>query len=115
MNHKSTLLVMVLSALSAIAVMPVMADGTLKTPKDGNRLLVVIDKDTIRAQDMNKVIIAMHNKMSNATKSDFDYEKLLKKTVNDRLIIQEAKAMQMDRDDKLLKSIISIRENIALS
>ncbi len=93
----------------------VLGAGASGGNREANSPLVAVNRDTIRTQDMNKLIIDFHNKMSNDHKSKFDYEKLLKKNVNDRLIVQEALAMDMDKDERVLKDLGTIRENLALS
>ncbi len=89
--------------------------AALNAKYSGNRPLAIVNLDTIRTTDMNKMIIAYHNTITNEQKSNFDYEKLLKKSVNDRLLVQEAKAMQMDKDENLQRQLDLIRENLALS
>lgn len=67
--------------------------------------LAIVNGDTIAAADMDKLLVSSHRAMSSDKKESFDYRKLLEKLVNDRLIIQEAKAMGMDTEDDFVERL----------
>ncbi len=62
-------------------------------------LLAVVNSDSIFTTDIDAIFAGIHSGMSARQKGDFDYHKLLKKLVNDRLIIQEAKALGIPDED----------------
>ena len=64
--------------------------------------LVVVNGDTIYSTDLDRALMSAHQSMGSAKLMDFDYERLLTRLVNDRLIIQEAAAMGMDEDRRII-------------
>ncbi|RME26607.1 MAG: hypothetical protein D6800_06180 [Candidatus Zixiibacteriota bacterium] len=71
--------------------------------------LVIVNNDTISSRDLDRELIRFHKRISTTEKLDFNYRKLLKKLVNDRLIIQEATALGLDREPDLIARLDSIR------
>lgn len=72
--------------------------ATISAPLGANARLATVNGDTITANDMDKLLVSFHRTMSSDKKESFDYRKLLEKLINDRLIMQEAKAMGMDEE-----------------
>ncbi len=97
-----------------LAVLPAWSSAAAVKPQGSGLPLAVIGLDTIRGKDMNQAIIDFHSKLTNSDRSKFDYENLLKKAVNDLLLLQEAEAMQMDKDEHVQATVASIRANIGL-
>lgn len=62
-------------------------------------LLAVVNADSIFTTDVDAIFAGVHSGMSASQKGDFDYHKLLKKLINDRLIIQEAEALGIPSED----------------
>jgi hypothetical protein len=76
--------------------------------------LVIVGGDTISTRDMDEALVETHSKMSADEKLDFDYRKLLNKLVNDRLLMQEARAMGMDEEPSLLGRLDTMRTRNAI-
>lgn len=79
------------------------AAGASAGTKDNVSLLAVVNEDSILTTDIEAGFNAVHSSMTTEDKETFDYRKLLNKTVNDRLIVQEAEALGMDEENSLSK------------
>lgn len=101
-------------ALSALLASAAATAPAASLPK-GDRLLVIVNRDSIRSADLDRQIIAIHTGLSNDKKADFDYEKVLNKLVNDRLIIQEALAMGMDKEADMVRQLGELRQKLAVA
>lgn len=62
-------------------------------------LLVLVNGDSITTASLNHVIMKNHAAFQKMAKSGADYKNLLKKLVNDYLILQEAYSLSMDQED----------------
>jgi hypothetical protein len=76
--------------------------------------LATVNEDTIFTTGMDSLLVQIHKRMSVEQRSDFDYRKLLDKMINDRLIIQEATRLDMDRDSALLAQLAEQRGRNAI-
>ena len=76
--------------------------------------LAVVNDDTVYVSDMDKVFMDIHSKMDNEHKETFDYRKLLNKIINDHLIVQEAAALGLDQDEKLLDKLNGEKQENAM-
>jgi len=77
--------------------------------------LVVVNGDTIHSSDLDAELIKFHMGIDKQRRSGFDYEKLIGKLVNDRLLIQEALALELDQNDAMIESLKEQRESRATS
>ncbi|MDH3892703.1 MAG: peptidyl-prolyl cis-trans isomerase [candidate division Zixibacteria bacterium] len=75
------------------------------SPRAGAVRLAVVNGDTIDSEDMDRLLVTSHRAMSVQKKESFQYRKLLEKLVNDRLIMQEAKAMGMDAEEDFVERL----------
>lgn len=103
-----------------LAILAMLASQTLGKASaplraEDDRLLAIVNADSIRARDLDRQILSAHSQMSNAKKETYDYEKLLNKAVNDKLIVQEARAMEMHLDEQILKELAEVRGRLALA
>lgn len=114
-DRRTALIALAQAFLLTLAALAVRIGHAALPAAEGNRLLAVVNRDTIRARDLDRQIISAHTKMSREKKSEYDYEKLLGKAINDRLIVQEAMAMEMHRDERLLAELAAVRERLALA
>jgi len=85
------------------------------SPVNTGEVLVIVNGDTISADDLNALLVDVHTSMQSNERLDFDYRRLLDKLVNDRLIIQEALALGIDQEDRLLERLDSIRTRKAVA
>ena len=76
--------------------------------------LVVVNADTIFASDLDSALIIFHSNIDQEKREEFDYRKILTKLVNDRLIIQEAINLGMDKEAWLIKQMEKIRRDNAI-
>lgn len=92
-----------MSARSVIALLlgiwTIALAGSAGAEQPERALLAVVNSDSIFTADIDAIFAGVHSGMSASQKGDFDYHKLLKKLVNDRLIIQEAKALGIPDED----------------
>ena len=101
--------------MMALVLIPGMAWGASDTPATATaEPLVIVGDDTISTRDMDEALVETHSKMSADEKLDFDYRKLLNKLVNDRLLMQEARAMGMDEEPSLLGRLDTMRTRNAI-
>ena len=78
-------------------------------------VLVVVNGDSITSSDLDRLLIETHQSMGMLERQDFDYHKLLNRLVNDRLLVQEAVALGIDQDPKLLELLDRKRDKQAVS
>jgi len=92
-----------------------LAGSGLALPADSAKpvALVVVNGDTITSADMDRQIIAMHGRLESDKIGSFDYSKLLDKLVNDRLLVQEAKAMGMNEEDAFVAKLRELQTDRA--
>ncbi|HUV29889.1 MAG TPA: peptidyl-prolyl cis-trans isomerase [Acidobacteriota bacterium] len=76
--------------------------------------LVVVNGDTIFAPDLDAVFVDAHARMEDQTRETFDYRRLLDKLVNDRLLLQEARALDLDREEWLIERLEESRSRNAI-
>ncbi|MBD3163266.1 MAG: hypothetical protein GF346_12385, partial [Candidatus Eisenbacteria bacterium] len=67
--------------------------------------LAVVGADTIRAGELDSLLIETHRGMSGEEKAEFDYRNLLDKLINDRLILQEARAIGMQEEPEIVEPV----------
>ncbi len=80
----------------------------------GPEALVIVNTDTIFTSDLDTALIKFHASIDEKEREQFDYHKLLNKLVNDRLLIQEARSLGMDKEDWLVAQMREIRHNSAV-
>ncbi len=104
---KDTLFRLLLGAVVTI-VFALPADAQVKSER---AVLAIVNGDSVFTSDVDAIFSRMHSAMSAAAKSDFDYHKLLNKLVNDRLIVQEAKALGIDEDEYVTRFLYGRKQN----
>jgi peptidyl-prolyl cis-trans isomerase C len=75
--------------------------------------LVVVNNDTITTADVDKQVMGMHRRLSAEQIATFDYDKLLQKLINDRLLLQEALAIGMHEEDVFVDELLEIQRDRA--
>lgn len=102
-------------AILAMAASQALGKSPAPLRAEDDRLLAIVNSDSIRARDLDRQVLSAHSQMSREKKEAYDYEKLLNKAVNDRLIVQEARSMDMHLDEQILKELAEVRGRIALA
>lgn len=82
---------------------------------NGPTVLAVVNGDTITAADLDELLVSSHRQIAVDKRQDFDYRMLLTKLINDRLIVQEALAMEMDQEESVSKKVETYRSQTAIS
>lgn len=67
--------------------------------------LALVNDDTIKVSDVDNLLIKQHTNLESADMKNFDYSKLLKQLVNNKLIIQEAYSLGMDQEDWIVEKM----------
>ncbi len=92
----------ILAALIALLLLGVAWTGVADDAKPAP-VLATVNGDKITSTDLDAVLIKTHRNLDRNQKEGFDYNKLLNKLVNDRLLIQEATALGIDEDESLVE------------
>ncbi len=74
--------------------------------------LVVVNGDTITSKNIDQLLIKTHKSMAMEEKQSFDYDKLLTKSINDLLILQEAYSLGLDENDYLVDLLYERRKEV---
>lgn len=74
--------------------------------------LVVVNGDTITSKNIDRMVIKTHKNLEMSDKQSFDYNKLLTKSINDLLILQEAYALGLDENEDVLKTLDEKRKEL---
>ncbi|MDM7916868.1 MAG: peptidyl-prolyl cis-trans isomerase, partial [Candidatus Eisenbacteria bacterium] len=77
-------------------------------------VLAIVDEDTIRACDLDELLIRTHQTMSRDRKESFDYRKLLTKLIHDRLLVREAESIGLDEEPEAQAAIAEERRQQAI-
>lgn len=68
-------------------------------------VLVSVNGEPITAADLDRVIMEMHSSADMSASDNTSIERYFNKAIHDRLILQEARSMQLDRDPEILAEI----------
>jgi hypothetical protein len=86
----------------------------VKTKLQVREALAVVNADTVFTSDLDSALIKFHSGFGQEKREQFDYRKLLTKLVNDKLLVQEARTMGLDKEEWLLKQLQKIRREKAI-
>jgi len=104
----------VFGILAAVGLCLAVPTGTVAQTAPPNPIaLAIVNGDTITSLDLDETLIATHRTMGNAQREGFDYRNLLKKLVNDRLLIQDAVALAMHEEQRLATALAARRDRHA--
>ncbi len=92
----------ILAALIVSLLLGIASAGVADDAKPAT-VLAVVNGDKITSADLDAVLIKTHRRLDQNQKEGFDYNMLLNKLVNDRLLIQEATALGIDEDESLVE------------
>lgn len=68
-------------------------------------VLVSVNGEPITASDLDRVIMQMHSSADMSDSDNSAIERYFNKAINDRLILQEARAMELHRDPQILAEV----------
>ena len=71
--------------------------------------LVVVNGDTISTVNLDQQLMRTHRNLNPDKRREFDYRMLIDKLINDRLIIQEAVAIDMDTEDQVVEQVHQVQ------
>ena len=106
-------LLLILGLIIAPFLRPVAVNGA-EGDKKSPRILAIVNEDTITSADVDSELVVVHMTQTAEQREHFHYRKLLDKLVNDRLIIQEATALGMDKEDWLLQQLDEYKDDNAI-
>ena len=87
--------------------------ATAAVPDSNVTVLAIVDGDTVYSSDLDRLLIQTHRSMAMSERQSFDYEKLLTRLVNERLLVHEALALGIDEDQSLLNQLEQERKDRA--
>lgn len=88
----------------------VLLPGLTRAATSGDDIPVaIVNDDTITTEQMIVELGRMHSGHSDTTRTNFSLERLVSKLVNDRLLIQDARTLQMDQEPEFLQSVDKYR------
>jgi parvulin-like peptidyl-prolyl isomerase len=104
--------------MPVIAMLAMIASGTPAVAQTDTMpapvVLAVINGDTILSTDLDAEIVRLHTRLTPEQKAGFNYRTLLDRLINDRLLIQEARAMGMDTEPSLVEMLEENRRGDAI-
>jgi len=80
----------------------------------GSRPLAVVNGESIYAPDLELVLVEMHSGTSEATTGAYDLDQALFRIVNDALLAQEARVLEMHLDEPIPSSLDTLRLKLAV-
>lgn len=107
--YRRLITISALLALGLVSAHSSLAVAQTKAPL----VLAVVNGDTITSRDLDEMLIDVHRTMGDAQRQGFEYRNLLKKLVNDRLLIQDAFALEMDQEPGLVEAVGLRRDRVA--
>jgi parvulin-like peptidyl-prolyl isomerase len=77
-------------------------------------VLAVVNGDSIMSTDLDGEIVRLHSRLDAEKMKDFNYRNLFNRMINDRLLVQEARAMGMDEEPWLVDMLEENRRSDAI-
>ncbi len=106
---------LLIALASAVIGVAILSPGTANAAEPADTsILAIVNSDTITTANMDQEIMRRHADMSDSSMKSFDFRKLLKKMVDDRLIIQEARALDMQDEESLTSQLTEVRLESAM-
>ncbi|UCF66378.1 MAG: peptidyl-prolyl cis-trans isomerase [Acidobacteriota bacterium] len=117
----------VIAALTLLAAGPLVADvpvttkldepsgEAVKTPPPDEqpaRLVGSVNGEPITLSRLEQRLEAMHSEVQQAERRDFDPDKLLFRVVNDMLLAQEARALEMEQEEEIRAQVARLRDEL---
>ncbi len=76
--------------------------------------LAIVNGDSITTAMLDSAIMAMHATEDMTRQGDFDFSRLLTKAINDRLLVQQALATELDLDERVVGPVQDRRQRNAV-
>lgn len=83
-------------------------------PSAGAEAIAIVNGEAVSSEVMERRLAAMHKTAPENSRSGFDLDQLLFRAVNDLLIAQEARALEMDREPSIVSKLAEYRQELAL-
>ncbi|GAB4315436.1 MAG: hypothetical protein Kow0074_03020 [Candidatus Zixiibacteriota bacterium] len=112
-SRRALMITGLVTLLYVLVAAPAFTPSAASDDDSSTTALVVVNGDTIYTSDLDRLLISTHRSMEGMQRLEFDYEKLLSRLINDRLIVQEALAMGMDQDEYLTDKLTEQRQLLA--
>lgn len=106
----------ILTLLSSLVVLAVPAGGaaaTLSAPDAESAVVAVVNGESILADDIVRHLVRVHGEAGKEERSNFDVDGLMFKMVNDVLIGQEARFLEMNEDPRIREKVERRRLELA--
>lgn len=83
-------------------------------PSASAEAIAIVNGEAVSSEVMERRLAAMHKTAPENSRSGFDLDQLLFRAVNDLLIAQEARALEMDREPSIVSKLAEYRQELAL-
>ena len=88
---------------------------TATHPENSPEAVAVVNGEPLYAEDIELLLGRVHTGAPENQRTDFDFERLLFRIVNDALLAQEARALGLQKDEPIPKKLEQQRIGLALS
>lgn len=102
-----------LAALALLTAPLAGAAQELDPPDAGSIVVARVNGEALYSEDIEIVLEEIHRSPQVRQRSRFDLEQLMFRLVNDTLLAQEARALEMDQDPQLARKLLARRESKA--
>lgn len=103
-------------ATLALLAAPLPGVGQELDPPDAGSIVVArVNGEALYSEDIEIVLEEIHRSPQVRQRSRFDLEQLMFRLVNDTLLAQEARTLEMDQDPQLARKLVARRESKARS
>lgn len=104
-----------LAALVLLAAPPAALGQELDRGDAGSTVIARVNGEALYSEDIEIVLEEIHRSQKVRQRSSFDLEQLMFRLVNDTLLAQEARTLEMDQDPQLARKLEARRESKARS
>ncbi len=88
----------------------VMPAAAIPTPDSDHNVLAKVNGEDITTDRLMAELERIHAGQQDAQRSDFDLNRLVNKLINDQLIVQDARLLELDREPVLLKQVAAYEQ-----
>lgn len=99
--------------LVAVCLVPRAALTEESAPDPRGRVVATVNGEALHAEDLESVLGELHRTPTLGQRSDFDVERLMFRLINDTLLAQEARTLELDRSDDIRRRVEARREQLA--
>jgi len=80
-----------------------------------NNVIAVVNGDSIFVSGLETELMRIHTGQEQAQRGEFDLPKLIDKIINERLMVQEAHSLELDRDSALVDNVSKFQSRAAVA